>query len=230
MLDYVFTYLSQGIILIASLTLYVFLIGMLLPGILLRLQFIKGPIKDRGIEKYTSPDGRAIVYEPEVRFRKYIKQYMLCSMDGNKYIKCLIDPKINQLKYDVLVFDNQDKLIDVIGVAEQTNQGEYTRAVQLPERTSYVSVILRRADGMFSNNEINVIYPILNVSVYAACIVVATAVEATLANKLISGVFEEFAGQFMGGISVIGSLLLGIAAAALIMLSCFINVIRKINR
>ena len=69
---------SWTVILIVSLVLYVVIISSLLPRILMRLRRTTRVLRDRGIRRYVSNDDgiRGVVCEPELRARKYLRQYM----------------------------------------------------------------------------------------------------------------------------------------------------------
>ena len=104
---------------------------------------------DRGLKKYRfEDDGYGIVYEPSLGVRKYIKQYVLTNRYGEKRIKCKIDPTLKYLDYDVVLFNNQDKVFLILNVKDIIKEHGYTDEVVLPDETSYVSILLNRADEL----------------------------------------------------------------------------------
>lgn len=154
--------------------LYIFLLTRAIPQLSLKHKSVGVNTRDRGIKKYTFEGGRAVVYEPELVYRKYVPQYMLLSKNRDKFIRCRINPMIRHIKYDVVVYDNKNKLIDVIGVEEKMNRQKYTTSVLLPPETSYARFILRRADDMYSSTEVKVKYSYVSLIVCAALIIAAT--------------------------------------------------------
>lgn len=154
--------------------LYIFLLTRTIPQLSLKHRSVGVNTRDRGIKKYTFEGGRAVVYEPELIYRKYVPQYMLLSKNRDKFIRCRINPQIRHIKYDVVVYDNRNKLIDIIGVEERVNRQKYTTSVLLPPETSYARLILRRVDNMYSSTEVKVRYSTVSIIVCAALIIAAT--------------------------------------------------------
>ena len=154
--------------------LYIFLLTKTIPQLSLKHRSVGVNTRDRGIKKYTFEGGRAVVYEPELIYRKYVLQYMLLSKNRDKFIRCRINPQIRHIKYDVVVYNNKNKLIDVIGVEERVNKQKYTTSVLLPPETSYARLILRRVDNMYSSTEVKVKYSYVSLIVCAALIIAAT--------------------------------------------------------
>ena len=67
------TLMAQITVAICSVILYVFLAAKLLPNWLLKPHVDPSLDGDRGIKRFVFDCGRAIVYEPSVAYRKYIR-------------------------------------------------------------------------------------------------------------------------------------------------------------
>lgn len=133
--------------LLAVMVLYAVLVSHLIPKRTLRPRYVarRG---DRGISRYRTEEGYAVVYAPGVHCATGITQYVLLhgGEDGMKSIVCKTDGKVDQIQYDIAVFDAVGQLIDVLSVTDVVSGHRYTKAVALPQATSYVSVIPRRVN------------------------------------------------------------------------------------
>lgn len=197
---------------------YVFLLTRTIPQFTLKHKKVGDATKDRGLKKYVFDGGRAVVYEPEVVYRDYVSQYMLFSKDSNKYIRCNINAKIRHIKYDVVAYDNSNKIIDIIGVDERLDKQKYTTSVLLPPETSYVSLILRRADDMFVSNEVKVKYTWQSLLVCAALIVISTIAFGLIVNHCFKDLWQYliFDGLSKGKVFFKSGLIGAIVAALVI--------------
>ena len=223
---------ASVIILIVSLVVYVAVIASLLPRTLMRLRRTRRVLRDRGIRRYVSDGVRGAVYEPDLRARKYLRQYTVYCHDERKYVRCRIDPRIADIRYDVLVFDNRDRMIDVIGVREHIQKKGYTRTVILPPETSYVSVVLRHADGMYEDRGAVVAYPLWAMGTFAALTVALTVAESLVIHSCL--------GELMGLLPSLGAvdtpfdavpaLLVGAVLAGVSLLIYFRKTVRVVNR
>lgn len=179
---------GMGLILLAAIILYTVLVSRLIPNRALRLRYVER-MGDRGIRRYRTEEGHAVVYAPGSRCAPGITQYILFhrSEDGSKAIVCKTNGKIDSIRYDIAVFDGCGQMIDVLEVTDTLSGGRYTKAVVLPQATSYVSVILRQADGrqvcadrVFDSDRVGRI-------VCAASTVLLTILLTVLMRKLLSG-------------------------------------------
>ena len=102
---------------------------------------------DRGIKKIMEKNGQSIVFEPSMKWRKYVKQYVLSERSGKKQIACKIHSDIAYLSYDIVLFNNRDEVFNVLTVKEKIEKAGYTKAVDLPEETSYVAISLNEVDA-----------------------------------------------------------------------------------
>ena len=144
-----------------STVIYLYLVGCLLPRITMRVTarfksrspYCEG---DRGLRRVVFPDGsaaqgRAVIYEPAPRMRRFLPRYALIKREGCTFIKCQIHEKALHVKYDVVTYNRRGKLLDVVGVEELVTERGYTRTVRLPRDTAYARVILRKVDGMYED-------------------------------------------------------------------------------
>lgn len=234
MIEIIMSAAGYAMIALFSIAIYFGIVSKVLPQICVRWKKPSGRLGDRGIRKYRFPEGRGIVYEPELRIRKYIKQYTLLSYDGNKFIKCMLEPKVRLIKYDVIVYGPADELLDVISVTERVTVEGYSKAVQLPEDTSYVNVVLRAADDMYRNTEVVIKYSGVSVALLAGFVAVMTVVETyairILVNKII-GLFSSGWSVYVNDLRfLLHSLVLGIVCGALIALSYFRRTSKVVNK
>lgn len=118
-----------------------------LPRMFLKTRYTMTKSGDRGIKKIWEKNGLSIVYEPVIKWRKYISQYVLAERSGKKQLKCKVDPELSYLSYDVVLFNNRDEVFNVLTVKEKI-EGAYTKTLDLPEETSYVAINVNEADAV----------------------------------------------------------------------------------
>ena len=186
--------IAKIVMLIASMVLYVYLFYSIVPRFIMKLSCKKENTRDRGIKKFKYPNGRAVLYEPEFAVRDFITNYVLYTEDGYKYIKCKVASHVNALKYDVYAFDNKDDLIDIVNVLEIVANNEFTDSVLLPPETSYVRLVLRRANDEYASNEILVHYSKKRTISCMAVVAVATAIESIIVYSMIKDFIENSLG------------------------------------
>lgn len=140
MVDLIFTYAVKTVLIIICCVLYVFFVSKILPALFLSPKNKNISATDRGIKKYVFHGGRAIVYTPDVKTKKYINQYILSDNNGERFLKCKFDNRIVTALYEVIVFDSSDKVIDTIRVYDTPDCREIARAVPLPITAAYVKL------------------------------------------------------------------------------------------
>ena len=139
------------LIFVVALSAYV--AAIVLPRIFLRLKYSVNESNDRCIKRVYEVNGQSLVFEPEEKWRKYVKQYILAERDGKKQFICKVDKELNYLVLDVAIFNCQDKLCDVIRIKDFVGESGMTGVVTLPSETSYVSVSVVRAENQeFEDN------------------------------------------------------------------------------
>ncbi len=182
--------LLSGMIALSGIFIAYILIAFYFPRSIMRPKLSGEPIRDRGLKKYVYEDGRGVVYEPEIPARKYIKQYLLFTKDGSKYVKCMVNPQVRYVSYSVLVFNNKNKLIDVISVEEQLKGETVTRAIPLDRDTSYVSLVLKKADNMYVRERMRLDYSYVSCAIYGVLSALVTAISGMLINSFVRKLFS----------------------------------------
>ena len=212
--------LLRGVLALSGIAMAYILIAFYFPRFIMKPRVTGEKMGDRGIKRYTYENGRGVVYEPEIAARKYVKQYMLFTKDGTKYVKCLIEPRVKYLNYDILVFDNKNKLIDLINVDEQLKGGTMTKAVPIVAEASYISLVLRCADNMYENRKIRVDYSYVSCILYGGLSALCIAIAGTLMNSFVAHLFSASRISFpSSGSAFISFLLIGLVfGAALVLL------------
>lgn len=233
MLENILSFAGYALIVVLSIVLYVYLISKALPDICVRWQNPKKKLGDRGLRKYKFPEGRGVVYEPEVRIRRFIKQYALIYYNGNKYLKCFINKKIRFMKYDIMVYGPASELLDIISVTERITDESFSKAVALPKDTSYVNVVLRVADNMYKSGETAVRYSKGSLAVLCSLVAFVSVVEAyvirIIATKLVSQLTSGWAVYVNNGRFLIHSVVLGVVCAVVFLLSYLRRTVKVVN-
>ena len=128
--------------------LLVALYTVVLPKFFIKYRYRIGTPADRGLKIARGENGQSIVYEPACTLRPYIRKYILSEKDGKKSLICKIDEGVGYLDYDVVLFDQKSRAFKGIRVKEFVERAGYTREVDLPSKTCYVSLLINEADGI----------------------------------------------------------------------------------
>ena len=140
--------LCLAVLFIFEIILFLVVTGSVLPAIFMRVRCSVRTTRDRGMKKYVFPEGRAVAYEPEPSTRKYIHRYVLFVSEGYKYLKCRVDEGVGYINYSVVMFNNKNKVVDVIDVKEKGIKEAETGAVRLHPDTSYIALIPNSVNGV----------------------------------------------------------------------------------
>ena len=198
MVETVISVLIQIGLVICSAVIYVFWVSKILPKLLLRPIYDISVTGDRGLKKYTFANGRAIVCEPSLSSQKYIKQYILSSNNGEKYIKCKIDTRITSIKYDVMAMRADDQVIDIVQVSEIVSTPGMTCGALLPHDTSYVCVVVKEVNARQIVTDSKLTLPVLKVGIYFAVAVLCTIIEGMLLNAVAVSFLETVLSYSVG--------------------------------
>ncbi len=209
-------------LLVASVLLFVILMTVVLPRMVLKASCkIKDP-QGRGTRRVIYKGQRCVVYEASNKIHKYIKQYLLLKEPEGKILKCKTSGEYSYLDYDVVVFNRYNEVIKVINVKENIPEGDFTRKTPLPDDTSYVNIVVRRADNKVVSTE-----PIMSVSGKRVLLYSLFALLLTLAEMFVlkvscayafGGVFRESFIRSIDG-AIAGSvlaILIGIASMIIV--------------
>lgn len=167
------------------------------PKIFLKNKYNVGETYDRGIKKYRIADNeRGIVYQPALKIRKYIDQYILVGNDsGEKYIKCKINKNVEYLDYDIVLFGSNNKVFKVLHVKDIIQQRGYTEEVSLPAGTSYVTILLNAVNNKRFTGEKSVSISIMNLVCFDVLVTALFAYVGWCINisfsYLFGGIFRE---------------------------------------
>jgi hypothetical protein len=205
---------------IAVAFIYIFAVAWILPKIFLQNKYKIKTVRDRGIKKYrTANDERGIVYEPDLGTRKYVSQYVLTDDGKEKCLKCKISDKISYIEYDVALFDRNHKVFKVLNVCELIDDIGFTKSVELPQETSYVTIILNKVNNEQMRRPVRAGVSVSKAIIYmltslALSFVTAFTFKQGLANS-IGGVFRESFMNYAGGhvVTAIATVVLWFIAA-----------------
>lgn len=215
MTEIILMYVENGLTILVALSIYLYLLASLYPRLTMRTVWKAGRqgngTGDRGIRKLVFPGGRAIIYRPAPKMRRFIRCYALIKQDGCTYIKCRIHERIAHIRYDVATFDRKGRLLDILGVSERITEYGQTRTVRLPRATAYACVILRKADNMYEGRDATVGYSLVGIGIYT----MLSVVTAILAGYILHGSLSAILATLpLGG--HVSSLTVTLAAAAVL--------------
>ena len=166
--------IALALLAILAIALYIAAMKTLLPRFVLRVRYSSSPYLGRGLKKYKSEGGRAVLYEPHPRIRKYIRTYALYAKGGYKYLRCKVDEKIRTLSYVVLMYNNKDKVIDSLEVYEKIGDAPMTKELSVHQDTSYVALVLKSVNEERVEAEAYSYYRVFDLVMYAILSVVFT--------------------------------------------------------
>ena len=189
---------------------------------------------ERGLRRVTFPGGRAVVYAPTPRIRRYISSYVLTKEAEGVFIRCRIHESIAYLRYDVATFDAKGRLLDVLRVSERITACGCTHGVRLPRDTAYATLVLRRVDGEYVGRDATVGYGIRGMGVYLALSTVTAVIVGYVLHGSVFGILDAvWRGSWeirSLGATLAASALLGILGAAGVLLTHELHRRRVINR
>lgn len=171
--------------------LYWFLMKFILPKHILKIRFCGNGNLGRGIKKLVTENDRAVVCEPHPSIRKYIKQYAVFTSSGFKNLICKVDGAISSLQYSVYMFNNKNKLIDVLSVKESIAKTNRTHSVILHHDTSYVAIELDAVDEKVFNNSSKRYYRGLDILLYALSVFVISFLEFIFTSFALSSLLQS---------------------------------------
>ena len=220
-IDVFFDLVSWGLLMMMGIMLYVFLVTSVLPRIFLSPLNSKGETADRGVKKYRFPEGRAVLYEPELKYRRYINKYLLYEYDGIKYVKFKLGETVRTVECEIAVYDNGGRLVKAMTVFLNTNKTRESHAVELPCEASYVRVVVRGANGMEVSSEAVAQFSFVRWAVFAGITTALTVIVGYFLRILLVFLGEqlfdyaEYASDYGFGFAFMTSLVAGILISVL---------------
>ena len=216
--DSIVIYISWIIIALTSFILYILAVSQWLPSLLIAKRRISGKVSDRGIKKYVFPEGRGVVYEPGRTSRGYMKKYMLLCYNGKKYLRCSFDDAVRSAYFELLIYNNQNKLIKTSDIYVPVGDTHYSEAILLPDDTAYVTLTLFKINGVaLPKNEEDVkwlkSHMLKRRGIYAAMTTLLTFIEGSIIISVIKyflnlflqssfkTTFEQYVGKTGDGFS-----------------------------
>jgi len=180
---------AWGMLTLVSLVLFVIVIKTLIPTFLLKVKYSLDKGLGRGLKKFSYPTGRAVLYEPHPSLRKYINRYLLFVNDGYKYLKCSVDAGVKNLKFDVIMLNNKNKVVDVASVDARIGISSQTRDILLHPDTSYVAINLESANGYDVKRIVSGNYTLLQIGLYFAAMFLVAFLELLFVSSALESLF-----------------------------------------
>lgn len=193
MVDSVIISLSNTILAVLGVIVYIFLISSFLPYFTFKIKRVGKSSGDKGVKKNVFGEGRAITYFTSLNMQNIISQYTLIQKNEIKYIKCKINESVFQLHYDVITYDSYGKISDLISVCEKISERGYTHAVKLPDDTVYVELILKRVNEKnYTARKPSVVYNRILLLTYFVLVLLITYAEMCFFEIMIANLMNVF--------------------------------------
>lgn len=182
------------IFLVISVVSYGLLIAWILPGNLLKTEFAYSTPTDRGIKNVKETTGRSIVFRPAIKFRNYVRQYVLSDRNGKKIFMAKVADGINYLDYDLVMFDGARRVFKVLNVKEKIN-GNFTEIKEIPSEVAFVTLVINQANQ--KTFEVKSLEPVSGGKIFsyvmlsALCTLVETFIVMICSSFIFGGVFRE---------------------------------------
>jgi len=134
-------------IIVATIIAVALIIVFPLAKIFLKSKYTIKSSSDRGLRKFRDANGVGIVFVPALTIRKYINEYILYEKGNRSFLYAKIRDDIKYIDFDIVSFDNENKIIKVLTVKEIIEKAGKTGIINLPEGTSYVTLVLNQVDN-----------------------------------------------------------------------------------
>lgn len=235
-IDEIFNYASTAIIAVASVILYIIAISEWLPSLLIAKRHGKAEVSDRGLARYSYPEGRSVVYEPTPAYSAIVEKYMLYTVGERKYFKCRFASKVRSAYCELLIYDRHNKLIQTSNVFFNNGDERFCEAFVLPDETSYIGLSVLKVNGKNARRAEKdkkwfERHLLVRRSTFAALTVLITAIEGYILTGLVRFFvdlfmverfgfgFEVYVGRSGRSFDVMISIAAGILLAALSILA-----------
>ena len=212
------------IILLIVLCFSGYLVAGVLPRAFLTLRYTVKQSNDRCIKRVYEVNGQSMVFEPEIKWRKYIEQYVISERKEKKQIMVKTNKDLSYIVYDVAVFNCRDELTTVIKVNDYVDGSGYGKVVDLPEDTSYVAINVLRADLELFEDHLTAKLPKRNIwnflGINALLVLMETVWIKICISNIFGGIFREsfaLSGEsFLISLMIAGALIVANSIIALI--------------
>ena len=99
-------YIENAIVLLIALTLYMNLVPSVFPRLTLKpawkaVRHGRVQLEERGVRKLVFPEGRANIYEPSPKIRRFIHRYALIKQDGYTLVPLSVYFKDSRVKVEI---------------------------------------------------------------------------------------------------------------------------------
>ena len=145
-MENIFEAIFFAVLYLVSFAVYAKLIAGFLPKKLLPVIYDTQDHLGRGLKKMTYPEGRAVLYEPHPSIRKYIRQYLLFTADGYKYLQSQVGEGVKRYTASLICYDNTNAVLDVLDISESLSES-LGKPVRLHHKTSYIAYVLTSVNG-----------------------------------------------------------------------------------
>ncbi len=209
-------------IMILALLLFVALHVVVLPRRFLRCTYTEH-MTDRGVKNINEENGHSIVYEPAMKYRKYLKHYLISHRGDEVKLACDFDKNVRYADFDVSLYNELGQVFKVLHARQAVDNGD-SEPIKLPAETAYVSVKLNQINNtvMRENRVRGVAYKkvFIFLAICSVIEIVAIFIMRIGLGKLLGSVFAD---NFIE--SKMGNLVTLIAALVFVFLNNLLTII-----
>ena len=200
---------------------------MILPKIMLKTHAATIPVRDRSLEKRTGERGTVVSYEPAASIRPYIRSYRVATDERGVYFQGVWNRKIAFAKYELIVFNAANEIIEIVRVKEKFNNDRVTHITRLPKGTDFVSLRLLCVDDTPFPDERRPFNAKYCLWLLLQCLSFAVTVDLVLwvAGTLILRIFDGFQMYYSLPASVWVTFL-GWSAAGVVLVTAALSLLR----
>lgn len=120
----------------------------IIPKLVFKVKAAALPICDRALGRSKDEHGDVLLCEPAPSVRPYIRSYRIANDGKRPYFCGEWARKIACIRYELVVFNAANEIIDIIRVKETFNGGEETHITYLPKGADFVSLRVLSVDDM----------------------------------------------------------------------------------
>lgn len=220
------------IVLIVTVGVGAFLMAYVFPHSFLKTEFVAEESHDRGLKNVKETTGRSIVYQPSMKYRKYVTQYVISERDGEKKLICKLADNVRYIDYDVVMFNGWRKAFNVVNSKELIDENHaYTEELELEDDVAYVALIVNAVnDEAFASNAMKPASGGKIASYIFACVgltVLQVFLMKVCCSYIFGGVFREV---FMTSTQSTFTTLFVALGSVIVNVSFIVGVILKQNR